>query len=120
MILMDQNGEKMLCELKLAQYSVHSEKLREQNVISLKFFSIVESEKGYRPLPSNLRILFNAYTSVKVENKNIPNYRFFFTEQEQLEERYNNTVYTTGNYLFNITMYRPLFCIKWVLFIFGK
>lgn len=40
---------------------------------------------------------FNAYTSVKVENEeneNIPNYRFFFTELEQLEERYDKTVYT--------------------------
>ncbi|KAI3877076.1 hypothetical protein MKW92_049764 [Papaver armeniacum] len=107
MILMDRNGEQMLCELKPTQYSMHSEKLREQNLISLKFFSIVESEKGYRPLPSNLLIVFNAYTSVKVENEeneNIPNYRFFFTELEQLEERYDNTVYTTGN-LFNINMH---------------
>ncbi|RZC57804.1 hypothetical protein C5167_005111 [Papaver somniferum] len=54
MILMDRNGDQMLCELKATQYSMHTEKLREQNVISLKFFSIVESEKGYRPLPSNL------------------------------------------------------------------
>ncbi|KAI3858642.1 hypothetical protein MKX03_037230 [Papaver bracteatum] len=35
MILMDRN-------LKPQQYSAHIEKLREQNVISLKFFSIIE------------------------------------------------------------------------------
>ncbi|KAI3883989.1 hypothetical protein MKX03_003349 [Papaver bracteatum] len=100
MILMDRNSEQILCLLKPEHYSTHRDKLREQNVISLKFFSILESEKGYRPLRSNLQMIFNTYTSVRVkneENENMPTYRFFFTELEQLHERSGDTVYTIGN-----------------------
>ncbi|KAI3949967.1 hypothetical protein MKW92_017079 [Papaver armeniacum] len=99
MVLMDRNGDQILCELKPEHYSMHGDKLREQNVISLKFFSILESEKGYRPLRSNLRMNFTTYTSVKVkneENENIPTYRFLFTELEQLQERSGDTIYTIG------------------------
>ncbi|KAI3894729.1 hypothetical protein MKX03_033378 [Papaver bracteatum] len=97
MILMDRN---LLCQLKPEHYSMHGDKLREQNVISLKFFFILESEKGYRPLRSNLQMIFTTYTSVKVkneENENMPTYRFFFTELKQLHERNCVTIYTISN-----------------------
>ncbi|KAI3847138.1 hypothetical protein MKW92_009462 [Papaver armeniacum] len=44
------------------------------------------------------------------ENENIPNYRFFFTELEQLEERYDNTdlhcckIQTTMYHLYTISL----------------
>ncbi|KAI3915280.1 hypothetical protein MKX01_035539 [Papaver californicum] len=44
MILQDRFGEKIHCTITPAQYDMHMEKFREQNVISKKFFSIVESK----------------------------------------------------------------------------
>ncbi|KAI3950784.1 hypothetical protein MKW92_033353, partial [Papaver armeniacum] len=57
--------------------------------------------KGYRPLPSNMRLNFNAFTNVKVETEQtegIPTYRFSFMDlddMDQLQKRCGDTTYTT-------------------------
>ncbi|XP_026383605.1 uncharacterized protein LOC113279110 [Papaver somniferum] len=60
------------------------------------------SSKGYRPLPSDIRLYFNAFTKVKLkteETEDIPTYRFIFTDlddMDQLQKRCGKTTYTTG------------------------
>ncbi|KAI3851307.1 hypothetical protein MKX03_005164, partial [Papaver bracteatum] len=78
---------------------MQSDKLREQNVISLKFFLVIVSSKSYIPLPSNIRLYFNAFTNVKVkteDTEDIPTYKFIFTDlddMDQLQKRCGDTTY---------------------------
>ncbi|KAI3948234.1 hypothetical protein MKX01_014833 [Papaver californicum] len=99
MILMDRTINQIECMVTPNQFNMHMEKLREQNVISLKKFPIANYSRTYRPLPSNLWLTFNTFINVKVEtedNKNIPTFRFFLTELEELLERYGDIAHTIG------------------------
>ncbi|KAI3874225.1 hypothetical protein MKX03_014257 [Papaver bracteatum] len=103
MILMDPTGDQILCQLTPTQFDMHKDKLIDQNVISLQFFKLMASSKCYRPLPSDIRLFFNAFTRVKLkteETEDIPTYRFIFTDlddMDQLQKRCGRTTYTTCN-----------------------